>query len=175
MSAAAAREISRVMSMSARDGVGYVPFLPFGLKLLTYRLPKPETPVLVTVGDHVRARRKVLGLAQREAAKAIGVNRDTLARWEAEPREPDRRIMPSVIRFLGYDPQPPARTFADLIRRTRRTLGLNQPGIAKALGVPTPSLRPWERGLCEPTAERKRLLEKKLEALLVLCPTNKFT
>jgi DNA-binding XRE family transcriptional regulator len=126
--------------MSALDGVGYVPFLPFGLKRLTYRLPKPETPILVTVGDHVRARRKVLGVAQHEAAKAIGVNRDTLARWETEPREPDRRIMPSIICFLGYDPQPPAQTFGALIRRTRRTLGLNQPGVAKALGVPTPLL-----------------------------------
>lgn len=154
--------------MSARLGVGYVPFLPFGLVRLTFRLPKPDAPVLVTVGDHVRARRKVLGLTQTQAAKQVGVVRDALARWEAEPREPDRRNMPAVIRFLGYDPQPPATTFGGLLKRTRRTLGMNQPQIAQALGVPTASLRPWERGAHEPKEDRKRLLEAKLTTLLAL-------
>lgn len=165
-SALAAATISRVISMSARLGVGYVPFPAIGLVRLTFHLPKPTTEIPVTVGDHVRLRRRVLDINQREAAKIIGVCRDALARWEVEPREPDRRNMPSIIRFLGYDPQPPAQTFGDIIRRTRRSLGLNQPGIAKALGVPTASLRPWERGLCEPKPPRKRLLEAKLEALL---------
>ena len=144
--------------------VGYVPFPPIGLVRLTYRLPKPEGEIPVTVGDHVRLRRKVLGINQREAARVIGVCRDALARWEVEPREPDRRNMPSIISFLGYDPQPPAQTFGELIRRTRRTLGLNQTGVAKALGVPTQSLRMWERGLYKPKAERQRLLEARLAA-----------
>ncbi len=74
--------------------------------------------------------------------------------------------MPNVIRFLGYDPQPPAKTFGKLIGRTRRALGLNQPSIARALGVPKQSLSVWERGLYEPKPNRKRLLEAKLEALL---------
>ena len=165
-SALAAALTSRVISISARLGVGYVPFLPFGLKRLTFRLPKPDAPILVTVGDHVRARRQALGMNQRKAAKAIGVCRDALARWEVEPREPDRRIMPAVIRFLGYDPQPPARTFGERIKRTRRALGLNQPGIAKALGVPADSLRAWERELYRPKKERERFIEASMEELL---------
>jgi DNA-binding transcriptional regulator YiaG len=152
--------------MSARLGVAYVPFLPIGPVSLVHRIVAPEEPAPVTVGDHVRLRRRALGLTQREAAEVIGVTRDALARWEAEPREPDRRNMPGIVRFLGYDPQPAARTFAESIRRTRRTLGLNQPGIAKALGVPTPTLRAWERGLYQPAQPRMELLEARMEALL---------
>ena len=152
--------------MSERDGVGYVPLLPFGLICLNYRLPKPEAPILVTVGDHLRARRKVLGLTQADAAKRIGVVRDAVAKWEMGLRKLDRRNMPSVIRFLGYDPQPPATTFGELIGRTRRTLGLNQTGIAKALGVPTQSLRMWERDRYMPKPERLRLLEAKIDVLI---------
>ena len=152
--------------MSERDGVGYVPFLPFGLICLNYRLPKTQAPTLVTVGDHLRARRKVLGLTQAEAANRIGVVRDAVAKWESGLRKLDRRNMPSVIRFLGYDPQPPATTFGELIGRTRRTLGLNQTGIAKALGVPTQSLRMWERGCYMPKEERRRLLEARIVALM---------
>jgi transcriptional regulator with XRE-family HTH domain len=162
---------SRVISMSARLGVGYVPFLPFGLKCLTFRLPKPEAPILVTVGDHLRARRKVLGLTQAEAAKLIGVVRDAVAKWELGLRQLDRRNMPSVIRFLGYDPQPPAHTFGESILRVRRALGMNQPQIAQALGVPCPSLGSWERGLCIPSARRRALVEAKLKELLASVAT----
>lgn len=167
LKALAASTTSRVISMSARLGVGYVPFLPFGLVSLTFRLPKPEAPVPVTVGDHVRLRRKVLGFTQREAAKAIGVCRDAVARWETEPRIPEAHLMPSIIRFLGYDPQTPAQTFRELVHRTRRTLGLNQPGVALALEVPLPTLRAWEEGLYEPKTERKERIEVRLRELLV--------
>jgi len=94
--------------------------------------------------------------------------RDAVAKWEMGLRKLDRRNMPNVIRFLGYDPQPPAKTFGELIGRTRRTLGLNQPGIAKALGVPTQSLRMWERGRYLPKGERQRLLEARIAALMAV-------
>jgi DNA-binding transcriptional regulator YiaG len=74
--------------------------------------------------------------------------------------------MPSIILFLGYDPQPPAQTFPELIHRTRRTLGLTQPGIANVLKVPLPTLRAWEQGLYEPNKERRRSVEKKLQRIL---------
>jgi len=166
--ALAALTISRVISISVFDGVAYVPFLPFGLICLTYRLPKPEAPVLVTVGDHVRLRRKVLGLTQTEAAQAIGVCLAAVARWETEPREPIPRLMPPIIRFLGYDPQPPAQSFAELVGRTRRTLGMNQSEIARALGLPAQTLRRWERGQCEPKAMQKLRVEASIEEMLAI-------
>ena len=73
--------------------------------------------------------------------------------------------MPGIIKFLGYDPQPPAQSFREAILRTRRGLGMNQPQIAKALGVPTPTLRAWERGLHEPAPRRKSLVEEKIGRL----------
>ena len=103
----------------------------------------------------------------------LGVCRDALARWEVEPREPDRRNMPSIIRFLGYDPQPCARTLAELIRRTRRALGLNQPQMAEALGVPTGTLNAWERGLYEPPVDRRRAVEAGMEALSAVLNSKK--
>jgi transcriptional regulator with XRE-family HTH domain len=128
------------MSISARYGVGYVPFLLCSLIRLTFRLPKRKLLVLATVGDHLRARRQVLSLTQAEAAEQIGVVRDALAKWESNLRQPGYRSVPSIICFLGYDPRPPAATFAELIGRTRRALGMSQPQLAEALGVPTPSL-----------------------------------
>lgn len=114
----------------------------------------------------MRRRRKVLGLTQRRAAEAIGVSHHAVVRWETEPRIPDACFMPGIVRFLGYDPQPPAQTFPELIRRSRRTLGLTQPGIAKALKIPLPSLRAWEQGLYEPKKERMQSVETKLKNML---------
>jgi DNA-binding transcriptional regulator YiaG len=74
--------------------------------------------------------------------------------------------MPAIIRFLGYDPQPPAQSFPGLIYRTRRTLGLTQPGIAAALKIPLPTLRAWEEGLYEPKTGRRRSIEAQLEGLI---------
>jgi transcriptional regulator with XRE-family HTH domain len=148
------------MAMSAREGVGYVPFPSIGPARLTSRLPKPEAPIPITVGDHVRLRRKVLGINQREAAKVIGVCRDALARWETGKTNPDVRMMPAVIRFLGYDPQPEARSFAELLTRTRRTLGLNQQGLSAALNVPIGTLSAWAQGLrCPPTPRMTQVID----------------
>jgi len=74
--------------------------------------------------------------------------------------------MPAIIRFLGYDPQPPAQSFPELVYRTRRSLGLTQPGIAAALKVPLPTIRAWEEGLYEPNTGRRRSVETKLKELL---------
>ena len=118
-----------------------------------------------TVGDHVRARRAVLGLSQAAAAAEIGVCRDALARWEILPRVPDVETMPAVIAFLGYNPMPPAQSFPELLLRTRRTLGLHQATLAEQLAVPFNTLNAWERGLFAPTPERRALVEERIEEL----------
>jgi DNA-binding XRE family transcriptional regulator len=127
-----------MVSLSAE--VPSVPFLASGLISLNYRLPKSFLPEPVTIGDHVRRQRGVLGLSQEKAAAAIGVCRDALARWEVGTSNPDPTVMPAVIRFLGYDPQPDARSFAEFLNRTKCSLGLNQQELASALGVPLGSL-----------------------------------
>lgn len=151
--------------MSAREGVGYVPFLPMGLLRLSFRLPKPESGDPVSIGDHVRKRRYELGLSQREAAAAIGICRDALARWESAGKSPDLRIIPAVIRFLGYDPSPEPASFPDRLARARKALGLSQIQFADRLGVPAPTLRAWEARLYAPPAARQAQIEASIRAL----------
>jgi DNA-binding transcriptional regulator YiaG len=145
--------------------VGYVPFLTVASLSLSCERERPEPKPLVTVGDHVRERRAALGLTQAQAAARIGVCRDALARWEILPRAPDMHTMPAVIAFLGYNPLPPARTFPELLLRTRRTLGLDQVALAALISVPFNTLNAWERGLFAPGAARKALVEERLAAL----------
>jgi DNA-binding XRE family transcriptional regulator len=118
------------MSMSAADGVGYVPFLTAARLSLRCERERPKPRPLERVGDHVRERRTELGLTQAQAAARIGICRDALARWEVRPMMPDVHTMPAVIAFLGYNPLPSAHTFQELLLRTRRTLGLDQASLA---------------------------------------------
>jgi len=60
--------------------------------------------VLRTFGDHLRARRLALGLKQREVAVLIGVSQSAIQHWEDNSDLPNPVRMPSVVRFLGYDP-----------------------------------------------------------------------
>jgi transcriptional regulator with XRE-family HTH domain len=46
-------------------------------------------------------RRTALGLSQKEAAKRMGVDPGTLAKWERGEREPVGRFLEAVERFLN--------------------------------------------------------------------------
>lgn len=149
----------------SRDRVGYVPFLPFGpVALSETRKPVARKP-LETIGDHVSERRLALGLSQARAALVIGVSRDALARWEIRPVQPNVWLMPSIVDFLGYDPQPPATSFADCLKRARRALGLNKTQFAGLIGAPESTLHAWKRGIYEPTLSLRTVINDRLERL----------
>lgn len=57
---------------------------------------------LLTIGDHIRAKRLDLGLLQKDVAKIIGVCEDTITYWEMNRTKPYKRFMPSIDTFLGY-------------------------------------------------------------------------
>jgi DNA-binding transcriptional regulator YiaG len=107
-----------------------------------------------------------LGLTQREAATLIGVVRDALARWESAGKEPDLRVLPAVIGFLGYDPRPEPANFVQILVYVRGALGLSQSEFGRKVSVPTPTLRAWEQGLCTPSEKRQRLVEIGMRSLL---------
>ena len=101
-------------------------------------------------------------MLQREVAEQIGVCEPSVFNWEANTSQPDFRYMPAIIRFLGYNPLPPAKSMGGRLVRQRTSLGLSQKECAERLGVDSSTLAKWERGEREPAgafAERaKRFL-----------------
>src|SRR5580704_16624127 len=69
--------------------------------------------VLNTVGDHIRRRRLSLKLLQKEVAAQLGVAKASVVNWEVNASNPGFEFMPEIIRFLGYNPLPPAHTLAE--------------------------------------------------------------
>jgi transcriptional regulator with XRE-family HTH domain len=136
---------------------------------VTYRFSQPDQPMPLvlpqsystgrviripvkphTVGDHIRKRRLVLKLFQKDVAERLGVEKTSTANWECNRSIPEIRYMPAIIDFLGYDPLPPANTLAEQLVRKRTSLGLSQEESAKRLGVDPSTLAKWEQGKREP-------------------------
>lgn len=137
---------------------------------IVYRFSQPEEPAalvlprshrvinknrvpekLETIGDHLLRRRLTLKLIQRQAAKQLGVNVATIVNWENSLKKPKVKYMPAIIRFLGYNPLPPPKGWADRLVQARVAIGLTQKGAAGRIGVEQCTLARWERGEREPT------------------------
>ncbi len=63
-----------------------------------------------TVGEQLVLRRTSLGLSQEQAAKRIGVDPGTLAKWERGEREPQGVFATRVERFMTSRLPAAART-----------------------------------------------------------------
>lgn len=55
------------------------------------------------VGDRLRELREGAGLSQAELADAVGVSRETIARWETNQREPNWTSVYDLARALRVD------------------------------------------------------------------------
>jgi transcriptional regulator with XRE-family HTH domain len=106
---------------------------------------------LNTIGDHLKKKRLDLGLLQREVAKRIGVDKSTIQYWETNRVAPAIRHMPRLIRFLGYAPYTPARSFSEKLTRARWYLGLSRKKMARILKIDESTLAGWETGRHRPT------------------------
>jgi transcriptional regulator with XRE-family HTH domain len=139
--------------------------------VITYRFSQPDEPAalvlprshrlsnrqqppeeLNTVGDHLRRRRLVLKLLQRQVAAQLGVTKASIYNWEGNRGKPGLEYMPAIIRFLGYNPLPPGKGWAERLVRCRTALGLSQEEAAEHIGVDPCTLARWERGEREPTS-----------------------
>ena len=137
---------------------------------VTYRFSQPGQPMtlvlpqsyntgrvtripteLNTVGDHIRRRRLDLKMLQREVAEQLGVDKPGVFTWEANTVSPDIHYMPAIIRFLGYNPLPPAKSWGERLIRHRTSMGMTQGEAAKRIDVDPGTLARWERGEREPT------------------------
>jgi site-specific DNA recombinase len=139
---------------------------------ISYRFSQPDEPAalilprnhrmisrnrspeqLNTLGDHLLRRRLILKLLQRQVAEQIGVKKCSIFNWEKNRTQPEFEYMPAIIRFLGYNPVPPAERWADRLVQARTALGQSQKAAARRLGVDPGTLARWERGEREPTGE----------------------
>jgi transcriptional regulator with XRE-family HTH domain len=53
---------------------------------------------------------------------------------------------PAIIQFLGYNPLPPGRTWAERLVDGRSALALSRKESAKRIGVDPSTLARWEQG-----------------------------
>jgi DNA-binding XRE family transcriptional regulator len=98
------------------------------------------------LGQHIWKRRLELGMSQNKTAKTLEVTAQTLLHWEKGQTVPLVQFIPSIIRFLGYDPNPPApATLAERLRSRRRELGWSKAIAARALGVDPATWSNWEK------------------------------
>jgi len=99
------------------------------------RKPSHYPMLLNTLGDHIRGRRLDLGLFQSLVAEQIGVDETTIHNWEGNKSFLAIRYIPAILRFLGYNPFPPAQTLPDRLAALRKMLGMSQRKLAESLGV----------------------------------------
>ena len=67
-------------------------------------LPPAYPRELRTLGDHIRKKRLDLGLLQKEVARLLGVDTDSVTNWEKNRYVPRRHLIPRIVEFLGYVP-----------------------------------------------------------------------
>lgn len=99
----------------------------------------------ITLGEHLRNRRLVLGLRQQDVARRLNTQREVYERWERDERVPVVSVWPGIIRFLGRYPFA-LLSDADLVLMARRVQGTSQKTLAGRVGVIHQTLRAWERG-----------------------------
>lgn len=137
-----------------------IPALPFCH--LTLKAPKPKSSLypqnLTTLGDHLRKTRLDRKLLQKDIAKILAVDTDTVTYWETNRTEPSPTCLPKIISFLGYVPlsilpDDPRKRFVAY----RKLAGLSQEEFARKLGVDPGTLRKWEKG---------KLLSAKLDEII---------
>jgi transcriptional regulator with XRE-family HTH domain len=57
-----------------------------------------------TLGQHLKKKRFLAGVRQREAAVKLGVSARTLSLWECDRIYPAWAFQPRLVTYLGYDP-----------------------------------------------------------------------
>jgi DNA-binding XRE family transcriptional regulator len=112
-----------------------------------------------TLGEHLKKRRRELGLLQREAAEMMGVSTDTVVNWETGRTEPVAAQFRPVVAFLGYDPTPEPQTLAERVEAKQRRLGASLAQVARHLGWDPGSLRRYLDGTWRISPNRRQVLE----------------
>lgn len=128
------------------------------------RKPKGYPKNLITIGDHIKAKRLDKGLHQKEVSKMFKITTDTLINWELGKYEPPLHRYKKISDFLGYCfYNQPANTLALKLKYIRCYLfGMEKIPFAKHTGFDPSSIRYWEN-------EKSRPLEKSMQKLSKIC------
>ncbi len=101
---------------------------------------------LQTIGEHIKKRRRELGLLQKDLAARFGVCEDTITGWENNRCAPRIQHYPKLIEFLGYNPFPQdENTLGGRIQKYRSERGISQKKFAQMMQVDKSTVRSWER------------------------------
>jgi DNA-binding XRE family transcriptional regulator len=88
-----------------------------------------------TLGEHLKRARQLKGIRQKDAARILGVGHFTYMTWEKDQSVPFTRYYPTIVAFVGYDPQPAPVTEGERLKRERWLLGLTSQEMADCLGI----------------------------------------
>lgn len=120
--------------------------MPFARVSLKSLISKPYDFEPTTLGEHVKKRRLILGLTQKEVADQLGVVPWTILNWEKGHTQPPVASIPAIARFLGHDPFPEPKTLSQHLLAKRRAMGWSIKEAARVLGVDPTTWGSWERG-----------------------------
>jgi transcriptional regulator with XRE-family HTH domain len=119
--------------------------------------PKDYADQPGSLGEHLKRRRRQLGLLQREVAKLIGCHQDTYINWEKDRTQPVASRFRPVIELLGYDPSP--APLAERVQAKRRELGVTFSQVAQYLGWDEGTLARYLNGTWRVPVSRVKALE----------------
>ncbi|MSQ50037.1 MAG: transcriptional regulator [Betaproteobacteria bacterium] len=144
------------------QGQGCVPPFPFPVTLRVNKsIPYPKNPQ--TIAEHIRKARGLRKLTQRQAALLLGVAPFTVLNWEKGHTEPPAMAVPTIRRFLGYDPYPAPTTLPERLLALRRLHGWSIAEAARKLGVDEGTWGGWEQGHVILYRNHRALLARLLE------------
>ncbi len=124
---------------------------------------KDYSKIPKTLGEHLKKRRRELGLLQREAAEQMEIDTWAHLNWEKD------KTVPVAARFrpvLGSSamPMPEPTTLAKRLEAKRRTLGATFEQVARYLGWDPGTLTRYLNGTWRIPGDRMAALERLLSA-----------
>ena len=132
-----------------------------------FSLLKAYSKKPATIGEKLRNRRLEKFLTQKEVAKLLGIDFQTINSWELNRHLPPVTSYPKIIEFLGYFPWDIDTTdIFGKLKYYRYSKGLTKREFSKKeLGVSISTLYRWEGGTLNPMDEIYKKLCSSLSKL----------
>lgn len=100
---------------------------------------------LITLGDHIKARRLDLGYEQKDAANILKVSETSIMRWENNYNQPEMQNYPAIMNFLGYCPYVRPKNWGEKLKFHRIYRGLTIKQVGKIIKTDPTAIARWEK------------------------------